>query len=61
MAKPITGIPPFTGKAATWLGEYLNKAEPDPEKEERAKRDREVVNSFVPLSALRRKAKAKGH
>ena len=55
MAKPVTGIPPFRGEAAEWLTQYLETAKPDPEKAERARADKKVVSTFVPLAALRRK------
>jgi hypothetical protein len=35
MARPIEGIPPFKGKAAKWLADYLERTEPDPKKRER--------------------------
>ena len=55
MAKPITGIPPFRGKAAELLTEYLENAKPDPRKAERAKEDRKVVERSVSLEDLRRR------
>jgi hypothetical protein len=55
MAKPINGIPPFTGKAAEWLSEYLETAKPDPKKEEQSREDTEIVSRFVPLASLREK------
>ena len=41
MAKPITGIPPFSGKDAQRFRDYLDKAKPDPKKEAQAKADAE--------------------
>lgn len=39
MAKPITGISPFSGKEAERFRDYLKNAKPDPRKAERAKED----------------------
>lgn len=41
------------GKAARWMTDYLDNAEPDPLKVERAKRDAEIVAQMKPLSELR--------
>jgi hypothetical protein len=42
MAKPITGIPPFSGKDAKRFRDYLANAKPDPKKEAQAKADAEI-------------------
>lgn len=47
MAKPIEGIPVFTGKAAEWMTDYLKTAQPDPAKAERALQDAELVEKFI--------------
>jgi len=47
MARPIEGIPTFTGKAARWLVHYLKNSKPDPEKAAQAIRDREWVRRHI--------------
>jgi hypothetical protein len=49
MARPIEGIPPFKGKAAKWMTDYLKTARPDAEKVEQARRDQEVAKRVKPL------------
>jgi hypothetical protein len=49
MAKPIEGIPVFTGKAAAWLTAYLEKAKPSAQKAEEAERDRQATKDVKPL------------
>ena len=50
MARPIQGVPPFRGKAAKWLAEYLDRR-PDPKKQaERAARDAELLKHVKPVS-----------
>ena len=49
MAKPIEGIPPFKGKAGTWLANQLKKSKPDPKKAELAVRDREMVKRYIKM------------
>ena len=49
MARPIEGIPPFKGKAAKWLMDYLKTARPDPAKIEQARRDKETARRIKPL------------
>jgi hypothetical protein len=47
MAKPIEGVPPFKGKAGTWLAKQLKESQPDPKKAELAHRDREMVRRHI--------------
>jgi hypothetical protein len=49
MAKPIEGIPPFKGKAGTWLANQLKNSKPDPKKAELAVRDREMVKRYIKI------------
>lgn len=51
MARPIEGIPPFKGKAAKWMTEYLKTAQPDAKKLEQARRDQEVAKRVKRLPA----------
>ena len=49
MAKPIEGIPPFKGKAGTWLSKQLKGSKPDPKKAELAVRDRDMVKRHIKM------------
>ncbi len=53
MAKPITGIPPFTGKDAQRFRDYLDNAKPDPQKEAQAKADAEVFEKIKLIEDIR--------
>ena len=51
MAKPIEGVPPFTGRAAAWLARYVNRATVNPDRQrEREERDRELAQHIEPLA-----------
>jgi len=49
MAKPIEGIPPFKGRAGTWLAKQLEHSKPDPKKVELATRDRDMVKRHIKM------------
>lgn len=50
MAKPIEGVPPFTGKAAAWLARYVKRANANPDRQrERKRRDEELARRIQPL------------
>jgi len=55
MAKPIEGIPPFTGDAAKWLTDYLKRVKGDPAKQrEIARRDKEIAKRVRPFEEAHR-------
>jgi hypothetical protein len=53
MAKPITGITPFTGKDAQRFRDYLEHAKPDPKKEAQAKTDAEIFAKIKRVDDIR--------
>jgi hypothetical protein len=49
MAKPIESVPPFSGKTAEWMQNYLENTTRDPKKEELALRDAEIAKQIRSL------------